>query len=79
MKTTLNLTPELTKVLSEFCDEELLEAHASALDKMEDFLLNNDPEARAVETIANIITLRDMRQLMLSIREAMTEGGEENG
>lgn len=72
MNGVLRLTPELTDALSYLCDEEILSVHAEALDKMEDFLLNHDPEQHSSETIAMIITLRDTRKLLLSILSAMT-------
>ena len=70
---TLSLTPALTKALADICDDEILNAHAEALDKMEDFLLDTDVTRDSVETVAMIITLRDTRKLLLTLLGAMKE------
>ncbi len=73
---TLRLTPQLIKALTDFCDEDMLEAHVRELDALEDFILMELDIRKPADALGSIVTLRETRKLLMGLLDAMEEEGD---
>lgn len=67
----LIMTPQLTEVLAELCDQEYIDNNIEAVEELQDFVLANGNEGHEKETIGQLHFLRNLRNLFVNLGKAL--------